>query len=46
MASNVADSCRIWNCKVNHPEEFVGNLGDIENMRSFLGQGETLAAGT
>ena len=45
MASNVADSCMVWNCKIEKPEEIVGPLGDLEHMRSALGPGETLDAG-
>ena len=45
MASNVSDSCRVWNCKVTNPEEIVGPLGDLEHMASYLGEGETLQAG-
>ena len=45
MASNVADSCCIWNCKVKDPSNVVGPLGDLEHMRSYLGEGESLDAG-
>ena len=45
MASNVADSTRIWNCKVKNPSEVVGPLGDLQHMKSYLGEGETLDAG-
>jgi hypothetical protein len=45
MGSNVADSCRIWNCKIDDPGEVVGPLGDLEHLRSELGEGETLDAG-
>jgi hypothetical protein len=45
MASNVANSCRIWNCKVEDLGEVVGPLGDLEHLRSELGEGETLGAG-
>ncbi len=45
MASNVADSCRVWNCKINNLEMVVGPLGDLEHVRSVLGEGETLDAG-
>ncbi|XP_075259309.1 uncharacterized protein LOC142351107 [Convolutriloba macropyga] len=45
MASNVSDSCRVWNCKVTNPEEIVGPLGDLEHMASYLGEGETLKEG-
>ena len=45
MASNVADSTRIWNCKVKNPSDVVGPLGDLQHMKSYLGDGETLDAG-
>ena len=45
MASNVADSTRIWNCKVKNPADVVGPLGDLQHMKSYLGDGETLDAG-
>ena len=45
MASNIADSTRIWNCKVKNPSEVIGPLGDLQHMKSYLGEGETLGAG-
>ena len=45
MASNIADSTRIWNCKVKNPSEVIGPLGDLQHMKSYLGEGETLEAG-
>ncbi len=33
MASNVANSTRVWNCKIERPEEVVGPLGDLEHLR-------------
>ena len=45
MASNVANSCRIWNCKVADPAKTVGPLGDLEHMRTALGAGAALDAG-
>ncbi len=45
MASNVADSTRVWNCKVKEPGDVVGPLGDLEHLRWALGEGETLDAG-
>ena len=45
MASNVADSCRVWNCKIKDPGDVVGPLGDLEHVRYALGQGENLDAG-
>ena len=45
MASNIADSTHIWNCKVKNPSEVIGPLGDLQHMKSYLGEGETLGAG-
>ena len=45
MASNVSDSTRVWNCKVDAPAEIVGSLGDLEHLRGVLGEGATLASG-
>ena len=45
MASNIADSTRIWNCKVKNPSEVIGPLGDLQHMKSYLGEGEILGAG-
>ena len=45
MASSIADSTRIWNCKVKNPSEVIGPLGDLQHMKSYLGGGETLDAG-
>eukprot|EP01094_Clydonella_sp_ATCC50884_P014017 TRINITY_DN2434_c0_g1_i2.p1 TRINITY_DN2434_c0_g1~~TRINITY_DN2434_c0_g1_i2.p1 ORF type:complete len:454 (+),score=113.35 TRINITY_DN2434_c0_g1_i2:200-1363(+) len=45
LGSNVADSTRIWNCKVRKPDEVVGPLGDIDRLRPILGEGEALRAG-
>ena len=37
MASSVADSTRVWNVKVDKPQEVVGTLGDLEHLRGRLG---------
>jgi hypothetical protein len=38
MASNIADTCAVWNCRVNDPEgDIVGVHGNIERLRSLLG---------
>jgi hypothetical protein len=38
MASNIADTCAVWNCRVNDPEgDIVGLHGNIERLRSLLG---------
>ena len=33
MASNVANSTRVWNCQIQEPEVAVGPLGDLEHLR-------------
>ena len=43
MASTVANSCRVWNARID--PALVGHLGDIEPLRSALGPGATLRAG-
>ena len=43
MASSVADSCRVWNARIDPAA--VGHLGDITPLRSALGPGTTLRAG-
>ena len=48
MASNVSDSCRVWDVQIDKTEEakeVIGHLGDIEHLRAWLGEGETLQAG-
>ena len=38
MASNVSDSCAIWNAKIHDTDgTIIGPHGDIEKMRSLLG---------
>lgn len=44
MASNISNSCRIWNCTLDRLSEIVGNLGDVEHLRELLGEGEPLNA--
>lgn len=36
MASNVSESCKIWNCKID--TEIVVDMGDLEHAREFLSQ--------
>ena len=40
IASNVPNSCKVWNCKILPPEDnspdVIGEHGDIEHLRSFL----------
>ena len=49
MASNVENSCKVWNCQIQRPEvdslDIVGKHGDIEHLREFLpADSETMAA--
>jgi len=43
MASNVDDSCQIFNAIVEEPQ-MIGHLGSCEHLRSFLGEGVKLKA--
>ena len=46
MASNVADSTRIRNCKFKNPSEVIGPLGDLQSYhKSYLGKGKLLESG-
>jgi hypothetical protein len=40
MASNVPNSCKVWNCKILPPDDnspdVIGEHGDIEHLRAFL----------
>jgi hypothetical protein len=44
MASNVADSCRVWPVLIRDPGLVVDKHGGIEHMRHLLGGGHALAA--
>jgi len=39
MASNVSNSCRVWNAQIQDPGSLVGNLGSLEHIRDNLGEG-------
>ena len=41
MASNVADSCRVWDCQIMD-DNCIGHLGDIEHLRSLLPESEVM----
>uniref|UniRef100_A0A7S4P5A3 Uncharacterized protein n=1 Tax=Paramoeba aestuarina TaxID=180227 RepID=A0A7S4P5A3_9EUKA len=45
MASNVSDSCQLWNAKIDVEGGVVGELGDLEHFRGVLGEGIKLEAG-
>ena len=40
MASNVENSCKVWNCHILRPEaaypDVIGSHGDIEHLRELL----------
>ena len=39
MASNIEDSCQVWNCALQSGadgSEIIGNLGDVEHLRDVL----------
>lgn len=42
MASTVANSCKVWNAQIQNCADAVGNLGDIEHLREWLGEGYSL----
>ncbi|XP_012560212.2 uncharacterized protein LOC101236717 [Hydra vulgaris] len=45
MASNIADSCKVWNCQILPGEDgkcVIGELGDIEHLREFLPEAEVM----
>ena len=43
MASNISNSCTVWNAEVEHSH--IGKLGSLEHLRSLLGKGASVAAG-
>merc|ERR1712192_78536 len=45
MASNTANSCRVWDVQLKHPASVVGKLGDLEHLREVLGEGTCMEAG-
>ena len=44
MASNVADTCRVWPVLIDKPEEVSDEHGGLEDMRIYLGEGHNMAA--
>ena len=38
MASNMENSTRVWDCRINKKDgrEVIGHLGDIEHLRKYL----------
>ena len=45
MASNVTDSCMVYDEVIEKPEDVTDRFGGIEPMREFLGPGRKLQAG-
>ncbi|KAI9331787.1 hypothetical protein DFJ73DRAFT_799710 [Zopfochytrium polystomum] len=39
QASNLANTCRVWNCIIRDHGDIVGPLGDIEHLRHSLNNG-------
>merc|ERR1712196_724748 len=46
MASNVPNSCRVWDVQIGDPTAIASHLGDVEHLRDLLGEGIMLEAGT
>ena len=50
IASNVPNSCKVWNCKIlppdNNSPDVIGEHGDIEHLRSLLPSCEVMDANT
>eukprot|EP00931_Biecheleriopsis_adriatica_P118592 TRINITY_DN93957_c0_g1_i1.p1 TRINITY_DN93957_c0_g1~~TRINITY_DN93957_c0_g1_i1.p1 ORF type:complete len:371 (-),score=52.51 TRINITY_DN93957_c0_g1_i1:204-1316(-) len=44
MASNLADSCRIWNLHITDPAALCGKLGSLEHIRHLIGEGTKMKA--
>uniref|UniRef100_A0A7M5UU73 Uncharacterized protein n=1 Tax=Clytia hemisphaerica TaxID=252671 RepID=A0A7M5UU73_9CNID len=47
MASNVSNSCEVWDCQIvsgENGEEIIGKHGDIEHLRSLLPESTKLKA--
>lgn len=44
MASNVSNSCRVWDVRIKDLEHVAGRHGDIEHLRTFIGRGEDMPA--
>lgn len=45
MASNVPNSCRVWNAQIRDSPSVVGKLGSLEHIRDVLGEGAPMEAG-
>ncbi|KAI8838162.1 hypothetical protein BJ741DRAFT_576942 [Chytriomyces cf. hyalinus JEL632] len=40
VASNMADTCRVWDCLIEDHGKVVGHLGDISHLRKAIGGNE------
>lgn len=45
MASTASDSCRVYNVLVENTSQMVGEGGDAEHLRQFVGKGTNMRAG-
>lgn len=43
-ASNVPNSCKVWNVVIDDAEKITGSLGSLEHLRDALGEGSILEA--
>jgi len=46
MASNVANSCEVWQALITDPGLVVGHHGDLEHIREVLGKGHLMEPNT
>lgn len=44
MATNLANTSRVWPTLITNPEEVTDNHGGIEHLRDFIGKGQDLEA--
>merc|ERR1712194_526766 len=42
MASNVDNSCRVWDALITDPGLVTGQHGDLEHIREVLGKGDAM----
>ena len=46
MGSNVARSCRVWDCQIANPGTVAGPLGCLEHLREHIGTGKYMRPDT
>jgi hypothetical protein len=46
MASNVANSCKVWPVLVDKPEDVTDRFGGAEHLREYIGEGTCMEANT